>query len=103
MSTEANNIAVLGVHPGGKLHANVSSYNLTTGAGGTISRILDTGADFMITPQTANRLGLKGTAQGTTEGTGEKRVEVSSVPLSPLETKDTTSRIPHPTPGPWVG
>lgn len=41
ISVEPNNIAVLGVHPGAMIHANESAYNLRTGTGGIITRILN--------------------------------------------------------------
>ncbi len=40
-STEANNIAVLGAAADTMIHANESAYNLSTGTGGTITRILN--------------------------------------------------------------
>lgn len=40
-STEANNIAVLGVGASSMIHANESAYNLSTGTGGSITRILN--------------------------------------------------------------
>ena len=43
ISTAANNIVALSASTGGEIHANVSSYNLTTGNGGTVTRISNTG------------------------------------------------------------
>ena len=43
ISTDANNISALSASNGGEIHANVSSYNLTTGSGGTVTRIRNTG------------------------------------------------------------
>ena len=43
ISTNANNIAALSASAGGEIHANVSSYNLTTGSGGTVTRISNSG------------------------------------------------------------
>jgi hypothetical protein len=43
ISVPANNIAALIAASGTKIHANASAYNLSTGAGGTISRIVNNG------------------------------------------------------------
>lgn len=43
ISTPANNIAALIAESGTMIHANASAYNLSTGAGGTISRIVNNG------------------------------------------------------------
>ncbi|GAB4507378.1 MAG: hypothetical protein Tsb0026_02570 [Sulfuricaulis sp.] len=43
ISTPANNIAALIATSGTMIHANASAYNLSTGTGGTISRIINNG------------------------------------------------------------
>lgn len=43
ISTDANNISALSASNGGEIHANVSSYNLSTGGSGTVTRISNTG------------------------------------------------------------
>ena len=43
ISTPANNIVALSAESGTKIHANASAYNLSTGAGGTITRIVNNG------------------------------------------------------------
>lgn len=43
ISTSANNIFALSASNGGEIHANVSSYNLSTGNGGTMTRISNAG------------------------------------------------------------
>lgn len=43
ISTDANNINALSATNGGMIHANASSYNLSTGSGGTVTRIANSG------------------------------------------------------------
>ena len=43
ISPAANNIVALAASNGGEIHANQSSYNLSTGAGGTVTRISNSG------------------------------------------------------------
>lgn len=43
ISTDANNINALSATNGGMIHANASSYNLSTGSGGTVTRINNSG------------------------------------------------------------
>lgn len=43
ISTDANNITAVSASNGGMIHANVSSYSLSTGSGGTVTRISNSG------------------------------------------------------------
>jgi aspartyl protease/PDZ domain-containing protein len=66
--------------------------NIKINGQGPFHCILDTGADFVITPETAKRLGLQSRPQGTTGGTGEKQVDVSTAHVGEVKVGNAVVR-----------